>query len=208
MIIITSLLLGFAILRISYKTLEGADQREVEYCLIDCLLLLSFAVIGLIACFFPSDKTRAKLYAIYTTGTVLLVVYQIFAIYHVMTDFSGLEMTRVFLTKKFNAYEENKVVVDWLQDYWQCCGIGGAEYWTAKNQTIPDSCRDNDGQVNDVGCVDLFYGSKKTNLAVFVFCYFSNLGLSIAGGVFGFRLARSLRQALWHDRRYSDVSGL
>ncbi|CAH1990457.1 unnamed protein product [Acanthoscelides obtectus] len=201
-IIISCLQVHYAVLRISNKTIGADDKREVEFSFVECIVLLGLAVVGILGSTVPNDWLKARMIAVYTTGMTVLVVYQLYCTYHILADIVDLEDTRTYLEEKFA--DRKTDVTDWVQEYWQCCGIDDAEYWTAKNKTIPKSCKNKYGKLNNVGCFDLFYASRKSILAVTLFCFCSNIALSIVGTAFGYRLLNSLREA-WYGPAISDL---
>nr|CAI5817097.1 unnamed protein product [Callosobruchus analis] len=57
----------------------------------------------------------------------------------------------------FDNYDKKKAdrkEVDWIQNYNECCGIDGPEYWTRRNMSIPYSCWDDDNKIYTKGCSD------------------------------------------------------
>nr|CAH7736979.1 unnamed protein product [Callosobruchus chinensis] len=165
------LMIAFVADNLRHRSLRTDYPARVMLMIVNCILLISVAALGIIVSLYEwANVARIHAYVL-----VVVVLIQTGIAVFAVTQFKTEDQTKEDLVNAVDRYGENKRIrgaVDGIQKDDECCGIDSPEDWSKRNQEIPDSCKDKDGEVYQRGCLEPFHRSIVTYITVVASTHF------------------------------------
>ncbi|VEN37816.1 unnamed protein product [Callosobruchus maculatus] len=149
LIVLNSILLVFVLLNlIGVFTLLSGGGATVYVMSFYLIYKLTYVILGI----YGAARKKHRLVLAHAVMVAIFVVAACFLFLLPPAIDKNIRESRQEKFDKYTSDDDFKKEVDETQKRNECCGWDGPDYWTKRQQEIPDSCKDAKGVVYSKGC--------------------------------------------------------